>query len=267
MTINLLSAKSIYRFNLFVLVLITLVFSANNLYAQEIVCTTLDDFENSTMVGNSGVELTPGNPGPLEILDDGSPGVLGSIRDITFGPLVGGLGASIEVLNIPGLEGFSLSNRPGSRSSASILYNAEGEGLNINLSTTTFIRMTIESNDLPDTAGNITLSDSSNSSTFSMPNLPNGEQGASFPVELEYPFNAFPQIQDLDLTNIQSIEVELIPTNTSSDTRISLIEFCGLPLPPDPKPIPTISEWGLIATAAVLGFMAVVFMRKRKLTV
>jgi len=42
------------------------------------------------------------------------------------------------------------------------------------------------------------------------------------------------------------------------------IEFmCG----PPPEPIPTLSEWGLIAMAAILGIVGFMVMRRRKVTV
>lgn len=233
-------------------------FSIQEVHAQDepLECSVLDDFNNTTEL-DPPVILTPEAPGPVNILDDGSPGVLGSFRNIVFGPRAGVLNSTILIQG----NLFSLSNDVSTVSPVSILYNANGSGLDADLSNVISLQLLFINNDLPDTTANLVITDSENNeANFFIPNLPNNQQDAEFPLEVIFPLAEFNGIQNLDLSNIESIELEIEPTGFNTDLTFGDFDICR----PPTRDIPTLSEWGLIAMAGLLGIVGFMVMRRRK---
>ncbi len=236
-----------------------LLFISVAINAQDIECTVLDDFQNTTNLGLPAI-ITMGDPGPLNIIDDGSPGVLGSIRNVVLGPLVG----DVSTLVISA-DTFSLSNAANSVAPVSVLYDANGAGLNTGLTTTSIITYTLVNVDLPGVSASVEISDSANNTAdLTIMDLPNIIDGDTFPLPLDFPLDQFNGIGGVSLSDIQSIELTIAPSQSSTDLAITDAEICR---PPIPVPeVPALSSWGLIALAAVLslvGFM--VFRRKREI--
>ncbi len=233
---------------------------AFNLQAQAqiepIECIFLDDFSNATELSFPPVELdSDDNPGPINILDDGSPGVLGSFRNITFGPV---MNSRARIL-IRGGE-FSFATGPGI-APISILYNANGAGLDADLSNTTAIQIQFMSNDVSGTSANMIITDAfNNTANLFISNLPNSNDDDEFPLSSDFPLSAFNGINSLDLSNIQSIGLEINPTRRGADFLISSIDLCR----PLTRDVPTLSEWGLIVMAGILGIVSFMVMRRRQ---
>jgi len=58
---------------------------------------------------------------------------------------------------------------------------------------------------------------------------------------------------------LDAVELALTPVEVE-ECRARLITACGL----DTRPIPTLSQWGLIAMAGILGIIALIAARRRK---
>ncbi len=227
-------------------------------------CIDLDTFQNTELTPFGTIEISTANPGPVNVLDDGSPGVLGDIRNITYGPLFNNSGFNTNNrLRIGSLEGGSIfnSNSVDGFSPFSILYNANGAGLNLDMSNTTSISLVLFDNDQPNTSLEFVITDSNNNSAqASIDNLPNRNQGDPRPADLDFIISEFSGIDGVDLTDIQSIEMRSAPSNFGSDLSLLGIEICS----PETRDVPTLSEWGLIAMAGVLGIVSFMVMRRRK---
>lgn len=249
-------------FLLFSLFLITQVSHAQD----GLVCTTLDDFVNTT-IPNRVISLSTPDPAAVNVLDDGSPGVLGGVRNITYGPLTVNMGFFTVTrlsIRLPFLEFphvLTSSNGVDGFSPFSIVYSANGEGLNLDFSNTEFISFMLEINDNPgDSATYVIMDSNGNSAEYTDPDLPNEFEGDTFPVLIKFMLSEFDGIDSVDLTDIQSIEFKSTPAGFGSDTAFGTLEFCGTPI----RNIPTLSEWGLIAMAALLGIVGFMVMRRRK---
>lgn len=249
-----------------------------SLAQDEIVCEFLDSFQNTELplsppTPGGVVQVSKVDPGPVNVLDDGSPGVLGNIRNITYGPinLFQNFSAT-SILRIGELPDGSISNSNGVNGFApfSILYNANGEGLDLDLSRTEFITLTVLSNDQPNTSATFVLTDSiNNSAEYTFFNLPSNLGGGTLPAEIDFIISEFDGIEFINLSNIRSIEFRSAPNNFGSDIAFLPIEICGTPPPPPPpvRNIPTLSEWGLIAMAGLFGIVGYMVMRRRKVAV
>lgn len=256
--ISLHSCKSysVKYLSIFIFALCTTVLFSSNAMSQNFDCSTLDNFQNSSEIGIP-VTLTFMDPGPLNIVDNGSAGVLGTFRNVTFGPLNGDVSILIIDNGI-----LNLSNAINSTAPVSILYSGNGSGLGLELSDSSSIEITLNNNDLPDTSASVILTDSENNSANSfIANLPNIIDGDELPTDIRLPLSEFSGIDNIDISDIQSIELILDPAETSADTILSNIDVCG---PPIKRPIPTLSQWGLIAIAGVLGIIGLFAVKRKK---
>lgn len=232
-------------------------------------CVILDDFVNTELPGNE-IELDDINPGPVNVLDNGSPGVLGDIRDITLGPIAPPLFPQSEVrlLIEPTVEGVGIlgvSNEIDTLTPLNLLYNAGGEGLNLDLAqriapNQAGLQFFLRSNDLPGTFLEIVLQDSSSNNAQTLVELPVIAKDED-PILLDFPIAEFNGINSLDQTDIQSIDFRITPSIVETDYALNAIEICG----PRAVNIPTLSEWGLIAMAGILGIVGFLVIRRRNL--
>lgn len=272
--IMLMNTSTIFRerFTIHNLLLVTVLICSSLAFNQAstaqvmppIECVVLDDFRNTTLPGNT-LSLVNTAPEAVNVLDDGSPGVLGGIRNITYGPLRGTPGFfadSTLAINVIPQNSLSNSNGPDSMTQFSILYNANGAGLNLDLSDTISISFVVALNDQPNTSATIIIADSNNNSAEStIENLPSSNGGGILPADIDFILSEFSGIDGVDLSDIQSIEFRSNPTLGGSDIGFLALEICT-PLT-RPAIVPTLSEWGLIAMAGVLGIVSLMVMRRR----
>lgn len=226
-------------------------------------CFDLDTFVNTELPDDS-VTLFSSNPAAVNVLDNGSPGVLGGIRNITYGPMFNPSGffarTALRIAQFP--EG-SLGNSNGvdGRSPYSILYNANGAGLNLDMSNTTSISLVLYDNDQPNTSLEFVITDSNNNSAQSIiNNLPNRTQGDTRPADLDFIISEFNNIENVDLTDIQSIQMSSVVNNFGSDLLLLGTKICQ----PVTRDVPTLSQWGLIATALAIGLFGFMVMRRKQ---
>lgn len=235
--------------------------------APPLVCTDIDNFQSST-IPLPGITVTDIDPGPTNVLDNAPSGVLGGFRNITYGPYAGGAGSSSFAIGaLPG-GSITNSNNVNGRASWSILYDANGAGLGLDLSGATSISLNLAINDGPDTTLEFVLTDTnSNSAQSSIINLPNDDQGDTLPVDLDFAIAGFTGVNALDLTSIASIQMSSNVTLPNSDLALSGLQLCSAPAPapvPDPEPehVPTLSTWSLLLLAGFLGLTGVFNVRR-----
>lgn len=226
--------------------------------AQELFCEPLDDFTNSS---NNPVILTPENIGPVNFVDEDA-GILGNFREVNFGPLTFDFPIVTSVLSI-GFGETAVSNSILASAPLELVYDANGAGLNLDLSTRDLLTFVLAANDVVGTSFDMVLRDADgNEANFFIPNLPNIIDGDTLPTNIDLTIANFSGIGDVDLADIQSIKVFLNPTpDGSADTTFNAIEICGPPI----REVPTLSQWGLMATAAVIGIFGFMVARRRKL--
>ncbi len=229
-------------------------------------CMVLDDFQN-TELPDKRLDIFSTDPDAVNVLDDGSPGVLGGIRNITYGPLRGTPGffassaLTIDVNPLTPFSSLTNSNDPDSMTPFSILYNADGAGLNLDFSNTVSISFVVVLNDQPNTSATIVIGDSEgNTAQSSLNNLPSLNGGDTLPADIDFLISELSGIEDVDITDIQNIEFRSNPTLGGSDVSFDALEICSIPT----RDVPTLSEWGLIAMAGVLGIVSFMVMRRRK---
>lgn len=238
-----------------------------------LVCTGIDNFQSTSLPGES-IEVSNVDPGPAIVVDNAPDGVLGGFRNITYGPYDGfpgfsgrgtlriGLFASGSLSNSNGVNGFT---------DWSILYNANGAGLGLDLSATTSISVTVFDNDQRDTSLEFVITDSSNNSAqSSIDNLPNRSQGDPRPADLDFNIADFTGVSAVDLSDIASIEMRSDVTLSASDLTLTGLQLCApfvpdpvpdpvpAPVPdPAPEPVPSLSTWSLLLLVGFLGLVGV----------
>ena len=206
----------------------------------------LDDFTNST---NPSVLVNQANP-TVQTVDDGSPGTLGAFRNITLGPYQGG--SNNRVLSLVNLttEQYTLNSDVGADAPVRIEYSADGAGLGLDISDRDDFDLTlIEVDNATETT--LTLVDgNANSASLQVLLLP---LMPSVPAQVfEFPFQSFTNIQNVDLSNIDSIELSFVPTLDSTDLLVENFGFpCGAPTPspPPPEVVPVLSPAGYLLLA------------------
>ncbi len=231
--------------------------------AQEIACTALDNFENSEFA-DTPIVLTMNDPGPVNILDDGSPGVLGSIRDINFGPVTGSITNVVSFLSISG-DRLTVSNTSQASAPVSVTYDASGSGLDISLLNAITMSLMLEVSDLEGSSANIIVTDSANNmANYLIPVLPSIVGGDDFPVAVDFPIAQFTGIESVDLSDIQSIEL-VIDTSAAegSDVSISNVDICRAVFPS--VAVPALSGWSLIAMISLLGIAGFIVLGRKNL--
>lgn len=223
--------------------------------AQELFCEPLDDFLNSE---NNPTVLDQENPGPVNFVDEDS-GILGNFREVNYGPYNANGAFDQAQLSIE-IGQVSLSNGDTS-APLELLYDANGAGLDLDLSTRDLLTFTLLFNDLVGTSFNMVIRDSNSIEANSLiPNLPSQNGGDSLPTEIDLQIANFSGVENVDLSNIQAIEIFINPSD-SADTSFSVVEICGPPV----RNIPTLSEWSMIVMAGVLGLVGFMVVRRRKL--
>lgn len=231
-------------------------------------CTPLDTIQ-STALPLGGLQLTSGNPTAVGFLDSDPGGVIGGFRNISFGPLVVGPGPSTDGIFLigPAPVGLILSSLgPNAVAPFSIVYDADGAGLMLDLSGTTFISINVVENDQLNTALRFVLTDTNNNTAeVSTSSLPASLNGDTLPQDVSFPLASFTGIDTVDLSSIFSIEISVNPTISGADLALGVSEVCDevpvpdpVPVPPpdpDPEPVhhvPALSTYALIFLAALL---------------
>ncbi len=225
-------------------------------------CFTVDDFSiadsdpavhlftiqtNSTIIGASS--------------DQNIPNVMGQWRHMSISNLTAGIRTSINILDssiFPSANGLlAISQSALTISTERIQYNGNGSGLNANMVGINALYIDFFSND----SGNapsvydltVTLTDGNGDSAFlTIPQLTDPN-----PHVVEFDFDDFTNISNIDLTDIDDISLDFLES-TAADVSLNKIEICGLAAA---VPVP-VTPWTLLLLTLILFVSANLTLRK-----
>ena len=202
----------------------------------------IDDFSGTTVTSvdvNEAQSL-------VEVLDDGGAGTIGRFRSITLERLAGfGPSDGATLLIEVGL--LSLSNDASARSRANILYDADGDGLGLDLSTRELLNLSVLNLDNGISLSYVLTDENANQASLTelVPPISN-------PIEVPFLFENFSGIQAIDLANIESVELIIESTVESADLLIDAVRFGCQGTPPEFVAVPAMNRYGYVAMALLL---------------
>jgi hypothetical protein len=250
---NVSNIKSVFFFLIFV------VYSSNSI-AQT--CFTVDDF--SIIDSDPAVHVfTIQNSSSIIGVssDQNIPNVMGGWRHMFISEVIGFGKTSINILDstiLPGTNGLAaISQNALGATSERFQYNANGAGLNTNMSAINSFNIDFFSND----SGNfpnvydltVTLTDGNgDSALLTIPQLTDRN-----PHVVEFNIDNFININTIDLTDIDDISIDFAQAE-AADMGINSFEICGLAAA---VPVP-LSPWILLLLTLVLFASANLTLRK-----
>ena len=238
-----------------ILLFLWLLVSAGNANAQ-LSCgdIPIDDFSESLLVAPI---VTTTNEPLIEFVDDGGDGVIGRFRSITHEALEGpGLSALLFI----GAGELNIANAADVISRNSLLYDANGSGLNLNLAGRELVRVTVLT---LDNGINITfvLTDENSNQATQTQSIPGGVSSATGPLDVEFLFDDFTGIQGIDLSAIESVELVLQSDTISADVRIGETGF-GCRGTPESVAVPTMGAQAYAVMALMLLLLGIFALRR-----
>lgn len=151
---------------------------------------------------------------------------------------------------------FSVSNDVGVRSRANILYDANGAGLGLDLSSRELIKLSVISLDNGISLTYILTDENANQAS-----LTQAVPGISDPIEVQFLFDDFAGIQSVDLSAIESVEFIVQSDATAADVSIQAISFGCEGTLPELIAVPTMNRFGYVAMVMLLLLMGLFWVR------
>lgn len=209
----------------------------------------IDDFANTT-VGRITVNAMMPNAADV---DDGSPGVLGTFRNLELGPASGPQDVDFGVVADIGL---TFSNDAFSSAPARVIYSADGAGLGANIAFATGINLAVDSADQAVDL-TITLEDAATNQASFAVSLDDADADSVLSLALA-DFNG---INALNRSNIFSISLSLDPQGPSADYLFTSFDFVCPELPPA-NAVPSLNGGGLMILTLLMLMLGVYSARK-----
>ena len=196
----------------------------------------IDNFVSGTYIPALQLQVTPLNPGPINITDYSAEGILGNYRNVELEHRSGVNSAALQISYDE--EFFSHSNDVGAISRSKLCYNKNNQGLNSDISKYQYFKFKDLAIDQGEVLLTLTIKDINNiiaSTKIKLPGL-----GTSVMYDKDVFFESIPGFQNLNKEIVKEFCFEFTSENVSIDYRLSdlwLCDFTDCPVKSDPNNI------------------------------